>query len=210
LLILPVLWGVALVGLYAASLPLPFQHGRYVIPALSALVVSGVGGTAWLVRWGVRSLSTRVVTRGLALASILLFAVFAFGVGVRTYQLDVAVIDQEMVAPAQWIAANIPPDELLAVHDIGAVGYYVQRPILDTAGLVSPEFIPTILDPEAMWALLQERGARYLMAMPDQVPGEEVSDPRLCLYYRSDGTATFAAGGEKMTIYRLAWDGDCT
>jgi hypothetical protein len=115
-----------------------------------------------------------------------------------------------MVAPALWIAGNIPSDEMLAVHDIGAVGYYAQRPILDIAGLVSPEFVPTILAPDAMWALLRERGARYLMAMPDQVPGDDVNDSRLCPIFNSDGRATFAAGGEKMTIYRLDWEGECS
>jgi hypothetical protein len=207
--LLPILWSGALVGLYAANLPLAFQHGRYVIPALPALIVSGVVGTAWMLKWGIRSLGARVLTRGLTVATALLFGVFAFGTGLRAYQLDVAVIDQEMVAPAHWIADNIPPDDLLAVHDIGAVGYFVQRPILDIAGLVSPEFIPTILDPDSMWTLLQQRDARYLMAFPDQVPGDFVNDPRLCPIFESDGEATFAAGGDKMTIYRLAWDGEC-
>ena len=207
--LLPVLWSAALVGLYAATLPLAFQHGRYVIPAIPALVVAGVIGTAWMLKWGVRSLGTRVITRGIAVATALLFVVFAFGIGLRAYQLDVAVIDQEMVDPANWTVENIPPDDLLAVHDIGAVGYFAQRPILDIAGLVSPEFIPTILDPDAMWALIQERGAAYLMAFPDQVPGDDVNDPRLCPVYESEGEATFLAGGDKMTIYRLSWDGQC-
>jgi hypothetical protein len=210
LLLLPLLWGIALIGLYAATLPLPFQHGRYVIPALPSLIVCGVVGTVWLLEWGKRTLLTRVATRALALAAVLLLAAFAFGLGLQAYRLDVAVIDQEMVAPAHWIAANIPSDELLAVHDIGAVGYYVQRPILDIAGLVSPEFVPVILEPDRMWTLLEERGARYLMAFPDQVPGDNLNDTRLCPIYESEGSATNTAGGDKMTIYALAWDGDCT
>lgn len=207
-LLLP-LWGIALIGLYAATLPLPFQHARYVIPALPALIVCGVIGTARLLRWGRASLPGRVLTRSAAAAALLLYVAFVAGIGMQAYRQDVAIIDQEMVDPAHWIAENIPQDQVLAVHDIGAVGYYAQRPILDIAGLVSPEFIPTILDPDAMWALLEQRGASYLMAMPDQVPGDDVSDPRLCPLYQSEGSAALTAGGEKTTIYALAWDGDC-
>ena len=102
------------------------------------------------------------------------------------------------------------PDDLLAIHDIGAVGYFAGRPLIDIAGLVSPEFILLVGDADAMWALMEQRGARYLMAMPDQVPGDDVHDPRLCAVYQSDGSSARVAGGEKMTIYGLAWDGDCS
>lgn len=207
-LLLPA-WGVALIGLYSAWLPLPFQHARYVIPALPALVVCGVLGTVWLLRWAKSALLPRVLSRSVAAAAGLMYLVFVFGIGLQAYRQDVAIIDQEMVDPAHWVVENIPLDEVFAVHDIGAVGYFAQRPILDIAGLVSPEFVPTINEPDAMWTLLEERGASYLMAMPDQVPGDDVSDPRLCPLYESEGGAALTAGGEKMTIYRLAWDGAC-
>ena len=209
-LFLPPVWGVALIGLYAFTLPLPFQHSRYVIPALPALIVAGVVGSGWMLKWGRGTVLARVFTRSVALAAALMFLVFAFVVGAQAYRQDVAIIDQEMVAPAHWIADNIPSDVLLAVHDIGAVGYFASRRILDIAGLVSPEFIPTIADAEAMWALLETRGAQYLMAMPDQVPGDDVNDARLCPVYQSDGRAAIIAGGEKMTIYGLAWDDPCS
>jgi hypothetical protein len=207
--LLPPLWGIALIGLYSAWLPLPFQHGRYIIPALPALILSGVVGTVWMLQWARASLPGRVLTRSIAASAALMFIVFILTIGLQAYRQDVAIIDQEMVNPAHWIVENIPPDEPLAVHDIGAVGYYARRPILDIAGLVSPEFIPTILEPDAMWALLEDRGARYLMAMPDQVPGDDTGDPRLCPLYQSEGTAALTAGGEKMTVYALAWDRDC-
>ncbi|MFQ3567242.1 MAG: hypothetical protein SNJ59_09595 [Aggregatilineales bacterium] len=208
MLLLPA-WGVGLIALYAAQLPLPFQHGRYVIPALPALIVAGVIGTGWLLRGASAYLFGRVLARTVALTAAFLLVIFALTLGLDAYRLDVAVIDQEMVDPALWVEANIPISAIFAVHDIGAVGYFASRPILDIAGLVSPEFIPTLLDPDAMWALLEERGAEFLMAMPDQVPGRDPSDPRLCPLYSSHGDAALRAGGEKTTIYRLAWDGAC-
>jgi hypothetical protein len=114
-----------------------------------------------------------------------------------------------MVASARWIDANIPPDELLAVHDIGAVAYFTPRPIIDIAGLVSPEIIPIVNDADALWTLLEARGADYLMAFPDQIPGDSPDDPRLCEVFNTRGEAAVDAGGANMAVYRLAWGADC-
>jgi hypothetical protein len=151
-----------------------------------------------------------VLTRALAISTGLAFAYFAFIAGPVVYRQDVRIIDEEMVASARWIAEHIPPDELLAVHDIGAVGYFAPRPIIDLAGLVSPEIIPFITDPDPLWKWMQDRGARYLMAFPDQIPGKRTDDPRLCVVFTTNGPTSPAAGGPNMTVYRLAWDGMCS
>jgi hypothetical protein len=136
LLLAPLIWAVALVGLYAARLPAPYQHGRYVIPILPHVIVLGVAGTAWLVQRGSGSLWGRVGGRTLALTAVALFVLF-WGIGLNQHAQDVQIIESEMVVTARWLADNIAPDQLLAVHDIGAVGYYAPRPMLDLAGLVS-------------------------------------------------------------------------
>jgi hypothetical protein len=116
-----------------------------------------------------------------------------------------------MVESAHWINENLPEDDLLAIHDIGAVGYFAPRELVDIAGLVSPEITPIVDEPAALWALMEDRGADYLMAFPDQIPGRNPDDPRLCPVYSSDAQA-YADDVEEvdMTIYRLAWDGDCS
>ncbi len=208
LLIVPVLWSVALIALYAARLPAYYQHGRYVIPALPAFIAVGVVGTWQLVNAGRRSVGGRVLSRSLALSALLGVLVF-FVQGASVYGRDVRIIDEEMVASANWIKENIPLDQMLAIHDIGAVGYFAPRPMLDLAGLVSPEIIPFILDEEPLWQWLQQHDAKYLMAFPDQVPGDDISDSRLCPVFTTGGTASIAAGGPNMAVYRLAWDGNC-
>jgi hypothetical protein len=207
--LLPILWGAALILLYALRLPLPFQHGRYVIPALPALIVAGVIGTAWLYGRALSSLPGRVLGRTLVIAATLLFAVFTFTFGLTAYRQDVTIINQEMVTAAHWIADNLPTDQLLAIHDIGAVGYFAPRPMLDIAGLVTPEVIPIILDGDALWALMQERGAIYLMAMDDQVPHDNPNDPRLCPIFDTEGAVAPLQGGSNVVIYRLNWGGEC-
>lgn len=45
-------------------------------------------------------------------------------------------------AVGEWVRIHTPENSVLAVKDIGYIGYYSQRKILDLAGLVSPECIP--------------------------------------------------------------------
>ena len=40
---------------------------------------------------------------------------------------------------AHWIKYNTPDDSTIALHDIGVVGYYSERKILDMVGLTNPE-----------------------------------------------------------------------
>jgi hypothetical protein len=206
LYLLPVLWFIGLVALYAARLPASYQHGRYVLPALPSLVIIGVVGTAMLLYHLRTNLLGRVFSRGLAAAAALLTIAFAFTLGLDAYRRDVTIINQEMVAAAHWIEANIPPDELLAIHDIGAVGYFAPRPMLDIAGLLSPDVVPLINQPEELWSLMKQNGAQYLMAFPDQIPGDDMDDPRLCEVFNSGGQASIDAGGGNMAVYRLNWN----
>ncbi|MBE7512712.1 MAG: hypothetical protein HS103_07840 [Anaerolineales bacterium] len=172
---LPLVWSAALILLYVVRMPAPFHHGRYVIPALPPIFVLGIGGTFLLMRWASarrRSLPVRVVGRVLGIGAAALIVVF-WGVGASVYGVDVWRINSDMVVAAQWVQANVPPDHLLAVNDIGAIGFFANsveapRPILDLAGLVSPEVIPLLRNPEGLTALMRARGVRYVMLLPTQ------------------------------------------
>jgi len=211
--LLPLLWVVALVVLYALRLPASYQHGRYVLPALPSLVLLGTIGTVMLVRWGHSpgpvALVRRVFSRVLLLAAIFVYAAFAFVNGPRIYATDVAIINEEMVATAHWIRENVPMSDVLAAHDIGAVGYFASRSLLDIAGLVSPEVVPYINDGDAIWQFLQENQAEYLVGFPNQLPNRTSQDDRLCEVFLTGGTTSVRVGGPNMAVYRLNWDGEC-
>lgn len=204
--LLPLLWIVGLIALYAARLPASYQHGRYVIPVLPAFVTIGTIGTLMLLQRTQRSLVGRSVVRALAISAALLFVFFALSVGADAYQRDVRIINEEMVAAAHWIHENVEPEALLAIHDIGAVGYFAPRPMIDIAGLVSPEVIPILDNPDALWEYIRQSGAQYLMAFPDQIPGDNLDDPRLCPAFVTNAPTARAVGGANMAVYALIWD----
>jgi hypothetical protein len=47
---------------------------------------------------------------------------------------------------AYWIKNNTPKDSSIALHDIGVVGYYSDRKIVDLVGLINPEIKKYFLD----------------------------------------------------------------
>ena len=223
LLLLPAAWAFMDVSAYALRLPAPYQHGRYVMPVLPHMLLYGVGGTLLIVRAGRRKPWQRVLSRTLALTALLTMPAFLV-IGARQYGRDVRIINTEMVDTAHWIEENLDPGDLLAVHDIGAVGYYAPRPILDLAGLVSPEVVPIIRDHEALMQLMCERGAVYLMVLPDQRPAlpddarlgtEQVYDDDLGQViskplFDTDAPYSPDAGGENMLVYALNWSNGCS
>ncbi|HVU13759.1 MAG TPA: hypothetical protein VHD90_20925 [Phototrophicaceae bacterium] len=202
-------WPIALILLYAETLPLEIQHGRYVIPALPAAIIAGVVGTDWLLQRVRRSMIGRVLVRTLAASTALLFVAFTFVFGLQAYVQDVTIINQEMVTAALWIKNNVPANATVVTHDIGALGYFAPQPLLDIGGLITPAATAYMYDPDAMWKFIQDHNGMYLMALDTQIPGRNTHDPHLCQVFDTNGAAAQRAGSSNMVVYRLTWDGSC-
>ncbi|MBN1955646.1 MAG: hypothetical protein JW900_11430 [Anaerolineae bacterium] len=194
----PLLWAGTMVGVYALRLPVTYQHGRYLIPVIPVLVVYGAGGTLQLLS---QRRFPRLLGRALLLSMAVLFLAFWLQ-GAGAYAADVAIIEGEMVAVARWLNGHAAPDALIAVHDIGAVGYFARRPLLDLAGLVSPEVVPFIRDEAALLDWIVTQGADYLVTFPSWYPAM-TADPRLVAVYRTHTALTVAQGGDNMVVYAL-------
>jgi hypothetical protein len=46
----------------------------------------------------------------------------------------------------RWIDANLPANAVVAVFDIGGIGYFSHRRIVDLGGLTDPAFVPHLYD----------------------------------------------------------------
>jgi len=197
-------WWFIHLALYALRLPVTYQHGRYQMPVIPFFILIGLGGTAYLLRLRDRALLLRVLSRALMAATLLLFLAF-LALGARAYATDLAFIQGEMVAVARWLEANVPPESLIAVHDIGAIGYFTPRPLLDLAGLVTPEVIPFITDEVRLIEFMQARGADYVVFFPDWSDAYRrmTGDRRLEPVYATGFEWTLDKGRANMTVYRL-------
>ena len=199
---LPLGWVLALIGAYALRLPVTYQYGRYVMPAIPVLIAVGMGGLAQFARPRSTELMIRVVSRAWLAALVVVGAAFWLEGAIR-YRADVRIIDTEMVASAQWVAGHTSAGSLVAAHDIGALGYFGGREVLDMAGLVSPQVIPFIRDETRLARWLDASGANYLMTFPGWYPILTAPLDRQRLYV-TGAPYSPADGGENMVVYSWA------
>lgn len=194
----PWLWVAAYLGAYALRLPVTYQHGRYAMPTVPVLLVLGVEGMARWVEGRKPARWSWVLTRAWASTAGAALVAFLF-LGARAYAIDVAIIETEMVAAARWVAEETPPQARVAAHDIGALGYFAERDLIDLAGLVSPEVIPILRDEAALARFLDEQGADYLVSFPGWYPRLTArAEP----VFVTGGRFSPQAGGENMVVYR--------
>jgi hypothetical protein len=189
-------WCVTYALLYALRLP-PYQHGRYVMPVMPMLFLLGLLGLIQL-KGALVSGQYHGIAQAVWQWSIALLSAGFLLLGARAYGQDVGLIESEMVRTARWVEGNIPAGAVIAAHDIGALGYFDQHPLIDLAGLVSPEVLPIIRDEARLAEFLDERGVRYLIAFPDVYPDlARISLP----VYSTEGSFAPAMRAKNMTVY---------
>jgi hypothetical protein len=162
-ILLSVVWMLGYILIYLSRLPV-YQHGRYIMPAMGLFFLIGLMGFYEFLPASQSHLQRRM--RRVLLSAVVLFNLGFSAYGAYTYGQDVGLIESEMVASAKWAAQNIPPGALIAAHDIGALGFFDSHPLIDLAGLISPEVVPFIRDEAKLADFMDKRGAKYLIAFP--------------------------------------------
>ncbi len=195
--LLACIWVVGYTVLYAWRLPVTYQHGRYIIPMMPLYFLLGFAGLVQVVQPQSGKLLVRVLSKAWIATTATVLVAF-WWIGARAYARDVAVIESEMVAIAHWVNENTSPDAIIATHDIGALGYFSDRTLLDLAGLISPEVIPFLWDGDQLGAYLNAQGADYLVTFPGWYP--TMTAP-LTPIFQTDSSYSRDLGGENMAIY---------
>jgi hypothetical protein len=196
------LWWIGFLLLYGLRLPVTYQHGRYQIPAIPWIILLGVWGMARLLKKAPRrQVLLHALSRAWVLSLSLLVLAFTF-IGAQAYGRDVRFIESEMVATAKWLDAHTAPAALIAAHDIGAIGYFTQRPLIDLAGLITPEVIPIIRDEAALFDFIAAQPADYLVTFPSWYP-DLTRNPKLTELYNTHASWAPQDGGDNMTVYQI-------
>ncbi len=139
---------------------------RYQHPVLPFIAVLAGGGAAYLIALAWRR---DVVTKALVLGALLLVVVPTWKQYERwqTISRDAALETRgDLEAMALDLNTIIKPNELLATHDIGAVGYFAHYGILDLVGLVNPKVIP-FHDDRRLRQYVEAAHPDYLLVFPD-------------------------------------------
>lgn len=208
----PLVWVLLHWAMYAARLPVTYQHGRYAIPTIPIVMIYGIEGMIALAKPASRRMIVRVISRAWVLATAGVLVAATFVLGAPAYARDVAFIQREMVATAKWVARNVPEDATIAVHDIGAVGYFAPRPLLDLAGLVSPDVVPFMHDPTQLEQYILDSGGDYLIVFPrwNDAYAALVSSPTFEAVWSADEQPGYSSdsGLGPMTVYLVTGAGE--
>jgi hypothetical protein len=145
--LVPWAWALGLPALYVAgSVPV---LSRYLLPTLPllALLAWQAAERWWISDGTVAGPSVQRAARlGIAMAALIVvqnFIVYGTAVMPQVHSFS-AGLENSLVRWGRWFSQYTAPAAEIATPDIGAVGYYSQRHVLDLAGLVSPRMIPLL------------------------------------------------------------------
>jgi len=186
------IWFLGYVGIYFMRLP-AYQHGRYILPSFPVLYMWGMLGMIWII--SLPKMNKLIVLLWQVIAIVLVFT-FQW-IGAQQNAQDVVLIETQMVQTAQWINENLPVSAVLAVHDIGAIGYFTQNPLVDLAGLVTPDVVPFIRDELMLINYLNSTNAGYLVTFPSWYP--QMASGHVEAFEAGDNQFPFI---DNMTVYK--------
>lgn len=198
------LWTIGMLLAIPFIVPFLWHHGRYTMPLLPFQMIVAAAGIWWLAdRFPRQQTAVRVgLILLLAVAGAWRLPYWAVMLGNNSREIQ--EID---VAMGQWLAANIPADETVAVDDIGAITFFSPRSILDLNGLVSPEMWPVMAMPnftEGTVRLLAVNGVNTMAIFPDW--HKPLLHPQIATLLQEFTTDTQSIiGAQKAAVYAMDW-----
>jgi len=163
-----ILFILGLVFIYWFKLPYAHRFGRYMMPIIPFFILVATLGFRDIARLINRFANNVIFARSL----FFIFIAITYFIGIRNYEenregyaVQCKYIYDRQVKAANWIKDNTKEDDVIATHDVGAIGYYSNRKIVDVAGLVTPELIKKINDVDYvnyMTKFMDDNGVTYL------------------------------------------------
>lgn len=159
LLYYPIIWSLAIILIYAVTVPAIYHHGRYLMPLIPLLVIFGMEGLTFLFEKYQLNSHLRIVIYLVIGAMVAALWVN----GASTFALQVKLLTDNHADAARWIDENTPKDIVIATHDVGLVGYITQRQMVDIAGLITPEVIPIMNDQAKLAEFVRSKNVAYVI-----------------------------------------------
>jgi len=192
---------------YALRLPGALFHNEY--RYLHLLVPFALAGwAAFAARPG---RADRLMSRALLLAAVGGAAMTVRQAWAR-YVERIEFARIELAGVSGWVAAHVPPDAVVMIHDAGYISLRGPQPLVDLVGLKTPSSVEANRrftwaecrrDPRALDEIARESGATYLVVLDEWDRIFELSDG-----LRRMGWSVLRVDGERSAaqygVYRIA------
>lgn len=159
------LFWAAFIIMYYALFPGGLTHYwyRYQHVFLPAIAVFAAGGLMSLVRG--RSFRAWDALAGGLVGVVLVAAVlFQYESFRDNYVHEIALNEGRQVGIALYLKDTMAPGETVATHDIGAIGYFSDREVIDLVGLVNPDVVGK--RDGRLWQYIDKERPDYLVVFP--------------------------------------------
>ncbi|HYE72213.1 MAG TPA: hypothetical protein VEF04_02740, partial [Blastocatellia bacterium] len=133
-----------LIPLQAIFAPQYRHHGRYFFPLIPLLVLFGTLGVRHVFDQRQKLVPVVMIVAILLSAFDAIRWIALSGYSVRN-------INDQQVAAANWVKQHVSDSDRLAVHDVGAIAYLSDKPVIDLVGLVTPSLYPLQSDQLRVW-----------------------------------------------------------
>lgn len=177
------------------------HHGRYLFPVIPLVILFGVFTWSKIVEL----YNIRPIVRKLIPALIILAAIAETGRWAFIEASDARNINDQHLAVVNWLGKNMTSGDKLAVDDVGAIGYFLDKPLIDLTGLMTPKLWPMQHDQDSVWRFARARGANLFVIYRRLAPAF-YGDHRDSLMLASDFPVRLpltSAADTVMSIYRL-------
>ncbi len=156
---------------YWYEMPYAGLHDRYLIPLIPFYILLSMSGFFYLFLLAKKYFRNDSVIN-FAFYFLFLLIFYYAGLDLQSnltlYTEECDYIERTHIKPAKWILQNTDPGDIVATHEIGAIGYYSERRLVDIAGLVTPELIDKLSDKNyisEMQQYLDKRNVKYFAAL---------------------------------------------
>jgi tetratricopeptide (TPR) repeat protein len=168
-----ILFILGLVLIYFLKLPYAHRFGRYMMPIIPFFILVSTIGFRDLARF------INNHTQNVLFSKIIFYILLAitYFIGIKNYEDNKELyasqckyIYDRQVKAAKWIKENTNENDVIATHDVGAIGFYSDRKIVDVVGLVTPELIKSINDKdysEVITKYMKDKGVTYVAFMKE-------------------------------------------
>jgi tetratricopeptide (TPR) repeat protein len=185
------------------------------MPIIPFYILTSVSGFKYIALLVGKLLNSRQAVIGLMIGLFVVSVLWGFSDYIenkKSYANECKYINDRQVVTAKWLRENTNENDVIATHDVGAIGFYSDRKIIDVAGLVTPEVIKNVGDTgyvSYMEEFMKQRGVTHLAFLKEwyrvsnQNPLFSSFDLTQVLISQPGRAVLDRYPGENMEVYRF-------